>query len=119
MGTQLLVNQTNDAWFGDTVAPHQHHMIASFRAIETKRFLLRSTNTGLTAVVDPFGKTLAKLLPFSEATLPMEINVLSYRTWYSILPVEDLWFLVAVFGVVVALGTAFKRGSAGNQNAVI
>lgn len=109
MGTQLLVNQTNDAWFGDTVAPHQHHMIASFRAIETRRFLLRSTNTGLTAVVDPLGKTLARLLPFSEATLPMEINLLSHRTWYSILPIEATWFFVALVGVVAALGSALKR----------
>ncbi|MCB0311467.1 MAG: apolipoprotein N-acyltransferase, partial [Bdellovibrionales bacterium] len=55
-GAQLLVNITNDAWFGDSMAPYQHHLIAAFRAIENRRFLLRSTNTGLTAIVDPLGR---------------------------------------------------------------
>ncbi len=102
-GTRLLINQTNDAWFGNTVAPFQHHMIASFRAIETKRFLLRSTNTGLTAVVDPLGRTLASLAPFSEALLPMEVNLLSYRTVYSGLPIDSAWLLLAIIGMLLAL----------------
>ncbi len=109
MGTQLLVNQTNDAWFGDTVAPYQHHLIASFRAIETRRFLLRSTNTGLTAVVDPLGRTLASLSPFSEALLPMEVNLLSSMTWYSILPIDTLWLLCAASGALAAVRYAFRR----------
>jgi apolipoprotein N-acyltransferase len=109
LGARLLVNQTNDAWFGNSVAPYQHHMIASFRAIETKRFLLRSTNTGLTAVVDPLGRTLASLLPFSEAILPMEINLMSYMTWYSTLPVESAWLLLAIVGVLTTLWCSLRR----------
>jgi apolipoprotein N-acyltransferase len=109
MGTQLLVNQTNDAWFGDTAAPYQHHMIASFRAIETRRFLLRSTNTGLTAVVDPLGRTLASLLPFSEGILPMEVNLVSSMTWYSTLPIDRAWLLLAVLGALVTIWYALRR----------
>jgi apolipoprotein N-acyltransferase len=112
MGAQLLVNQTNDAWFGNTVAPYQHHIIASFRAIENRRFLLRSTNTGLTAVVDPLGRTLASLLPFSEAILPMEVSLMSRMTWYSTLPVDRAWLLLAVLGALLTVRYAFRRSRA-------
>ena len=103
LGAQLLINQTNDAWFGDSVAPYQHHMIAAFRAIENRRFLLRSTNTGVTAVVDPLGRTLASLLPFTEGVLPMEIQLLSYRTIFTTYPIYLVWWGLAVLFVLLAL----------------
>ena len=59
-GAELLVNITSDAWFGRSLAPHQHHLIAAFRAIENRRYLVRSTTTGLSAVVDPLGRTIAR-----------------------------------------------------------
>lgn len=55
-GSQLLINLTNDAWYGDTGAPYQHLAIASWRAIENRRYLLRSTNSGISAVVEPTGR---------------------------------------------------------------
>ena len=58
-GAELLVNLTYDTWFGRSAAPYQHHLIAIFRAIENRRFLIRSTYTGYTAVVNPLGKTIA------------------------------------------------------------
>lgn len=103
LGAQILINQTNDAWFGDSVAPYQHHAIASFRAIENRRYLLRSTNTGLTAVVDPTGKTLAQLLPYTESVLQMEISLLNYRSFYTNMPVELLWTLLAALSTAVLL----------------
>ncbi len=109
-GAQLLINQTNDAWFGNTVAPYQHHMIASFRAIENRRYLLRSTNTGLTAVVDPFGKTLASLLPYTESVLPMEVSLLNYQSPYTHLPIQILWLIVAGIGAVLVVIRALRRG---------
>ncbi len=54
-GAQLLVNISSDAWFGRSLAPAQHHLIAAFRAIENRRYLVRSTTTGLSAVVRPAG----------------------------------------------------------------
>jgi len=108
-GAELLINQTNDVWFGNTVAPHQHHMIASFRAIENRRFLLRSTNTGLTAVVDPLGRTLAKLLPYTEAVLPMEVSLLTYPSTFTRVPILLIWLVFAAFGAALVVKSAFHQ----------
>lgn len=108
-GAEVLVNQTNDAWFGDTVAPYQHHLIASFRAIETRRYLLRSTNTGLTAVVDPIGRTLASLPPYSEGVLPMDITLLTHRSFFSRYPVEIAWLLLAAIGTIIVIRRSLRR----------
>ena len=101
-GAELLVNLTNDGWFGNTVAPYQHHLIASFRAIENNRFLLRSTNTGLTAIVDPLGRTVSSLSPYSEGTLRGEIIPFSNRTIYSIFG-DLLWWLLVVLTLLCAV----------------
>jgi apolipoprotein N-acyltransferase len=65
----LLVNASNFAWFGDSLAPHQHLQMAQLRALETGRFMLRATNTGMTAIVDHRGKVTAALPPFTQGSL--------------------------------------------------
>jgi len=59
-GAQMLVNITNDAWYGDTAMPRQHLMQAALRAVESRRWLLRCANTGISAVVDPSGRIVAR-----------------------------------------------------------
>ncbi|MBE0612209.1 MAG: apolipoprotein N-acyltransferase [Burkholderiales bacterium] len=65
----LLVNVSNVAWFGDSLAPHQHLQIARLRALETGRSMLRATNTGMTAIIDHRGRITAVLPAFTEGTL--------------------------------------------------
>jgi apolipoprotein N-acyltransferase len=65
----LLANVSNDAWFGDSIAPRQHLQISQMRALETGRFMLRATNTGMTAIIDERGRVTAGLEPFHTDTL--------------------------------------------------
>ena len=73
----LLVNVSNVAWFGDSLAPAQHLQIARLRAIETARSYLTASNTGVTAAIDRDGRVLARLPQFTEGRL--EIATQGYR----------------------------------------
>jgi apolipoprotein N-acyltransferase len=101
-GAELLVNLTNDAWFGRSAAPYQHNTIAAFRAIENRRFLVRSTNTGLTAIVSPNGETTSSLPLFHEGTLLATVQLLRYNTFYTWC--GDLpWYALALVTVLLAI----------------
>ncbi len=65
----LLVNVSNDAWFGDSIAPHQHLQISQMRALESGRYMLRATNTGITAIVNEKGRVLKQVPAFRATTL--------------------------------------------------
>jgi len=78
----LLVNVSNVAWFGDSLAPAQHLQISRMRALETGRTMLRATNTGMTAIIDPRGRVVARLPQFSEGVLEGEVQGHSGATPY-------------------------------------
>jgi apolipoprotein N-acyltransferase len=78
----LLINLTNDAWYGKSVGPWQHLRLAQSRAIETRRSLLRVTNTGVTSLVDARGAVVKTLPMFTAATLEIEVDILSEETFY-------------------------------------
>jgi len=71
---ELLINVSNDAWFGDTQAPHQHLQIARMRAMETGRWMLRATNNGITAVIDPRGRVTQRSEQFVPAVVSAEVT---------------------------------------------
>jgi apolipoprotein N-acyltransferase len=79
----LLINVTNNAWFGDSTAPHQHLQISRMRALEAGRYLLRSTNDGITAAIDPRGKVIARLPQFAEAVLRVDMQPMTGLTPYA------------------------------------
>lgn len=79
----FLVNVTNDGWFGDSIEPHQHLQMARMRAIETGRFLLRSTNTGTTAIVSPKGRIIDQAPLFQETALTGAITPMGGMTPYA------------------------------------
>ncbi|EIC28693.1 apolipoprotein N-acyltransferase [Methylomicrobium album] len=78
-----LVNATNDAWFGDSIEPYQHLQIARMRALETGRYLLRSTNTGVTAIVSPNGRILKQAPLFTTTALTGTIRPMTGLTPYA------------------------------------
>ncbi len=106
--TDLLANLTNDAWFGDTTEPWIHLALAKFRAIEHRRFFVRSTNSGVSAFIDPVGRVLATTHTFKEETLVHQIAWLKGRTVYEVLGDYPFW-LAALFAGYAAFAKRGKR----------
>jgi apolipoprotein N-acyltransferase len=98
----LLVNVTNDAWFGDSLASWQHAQMSQMRALEAGRYMLRSTNTGVTAIIDPKGRVVSTLPEFVSATLSGEAQgfegMTPYARWGNAPVVLLLMGLLAVVG---------------------
>jgi len=82
-GANLLVNITNDAWYGRSSAPYQHFSMTVFRAIENRRALIRSANTGISGFVDPVGRILGKTTLFSDAAEVRRVPLMSTVSLYS------------------------------------
>jgi apolipoprotein N-acyltransferase len=82
-GSEMLTTITNDAWFGPTSAPYQHFEQASMRAIEEGRYLVRSANTGISGIVDPYGRVVEKSAIFQNAVLVGEARFLRTFTFYA------------------------------------
>lgn len=78
-----LLNVTNDAWFGDSLAPAQHLEFARLRALENGRYLVRATNTGISAIIDQKGRVRARLPAFERAALVGEVQPFSGQTPFS------------------------------------
>jgi apolipoprotein N-acyltransferase len=101
---ELLVNMTNDAWFGDTAEPWEHLALAQLRAVEHRRYLVRGTNSGVSAVVDPVGRVIARSGTFRPETIAAGIHWLRGRTVYE--RIGDWPWLLA--SVLLGVG-AFRR----------
>jgi len=82
-GSELLTTITNDAWFGRTSAPYQHFAQASMRAIEEGRYLVRAANTGISGIVDPYGRVQTRTGIFQSAVVVGEARFLAVRTLYA------------------------------------
>jgi apolipoprotein N-acyltransferase len=98
-----LVNVTNDGWFGDSIEPYQHLQIARMRAIETGRFLLRSTNTGATAIIAPDGKIISQAPLFKATTLTGTITPMGGMTPYARLDDTPIIYTMAILLFVMVV----------------
>ena len=103
-GSQLLTTITNDAWYGHSSAPYQHFALASMRAIEHGRYLARAANTGISGVVDPYGRVVARSGIFEQVGLVEEVRLLDGRTLYTAIGDAVAW--VALAAVAAALAAA-------------
>ncbi len=110
-GADLLVNITNDFWFGDTAAPIQHAEMAVFRAVETRTPLLRCANTGISMVVDRWGRVQRATDTFVEARIDVRVEPSRSGSFYVR---HGEWFLrilmAAAGGLFVAWAVARIRG---------
>ena len=104
----LLVNVSNDAWFGDSLAPHQHLEMARMRALETGRYLLRATNTGISAIIDHQGDVKAQSQQFKTQTIRADIQARTGSTPYVLL---GNFPVILLGGVVLTIGIFRGRKS--------
>jgi apolipoprotein N-acyltransferase len=107
----LLVNVSNVAWFGDSLAPAQHLRIARMRSIETGRTMLRATNTGVTAIVDPRGTVAGRLPSFTEGVLEGQV-----RGYVGATPYVRLGDAPVVAGAVLIAAAALGLARRGARN---
>lgn len=97
-GAEFLVIITNDGWFGNTSGPRQHAQIAVLRAIETRRWIVRCANTGISEIIDPWGKITASTQWNREAVLVSRISPSSKWTFFVQYPWAFLGAVWVAFG---------------------
>ncbi len=108
-GSQLLTTITNDAWYGYSSAPYQHFLQASMRAIEQGRYLARSANTGISGVVDPYGRVIVQSNIFERTTLVADVRMIGQKTVYGTIG-DSLAYVLAAL-TLAALVAAYRVGS--------
>ena len=108
LGAEVLVNVSDDGWYGDTSAPWQHFNMARMRAIENRRWILRDTNSGVTAVIDPYGRVRQSIPRHQVDALPAQYAFRDDITFYTAHGDVFAWLCVILsIGVV---GWVFVKG---------
>jgi apolipoprotein N-acyltransferase len=110
-GAELLINISNDGWFGRSSAPAQHLMMARVRAVENRRWLLRDTNNGFTVSVDPYGRIAAQLGTDIRGQLDAPYDFRSDITLYA--RFGDWFAWLCVIASIVLLGMAIAPRKVG------
>jgi apolipoprotein N-acyltransferase len=107
----VLFNLTNDSWYGKSTEPLEHLALASFRSIEHRRSLVRSTNTGISAFVDPVGRIVTRSGIWTRETLVGRVPMMQGRTVYALLGDWIGWFcaLLSLAGIGRALLVSSRR----------
>ena len=113
-GSTLLTTITNDAWFGRSSAASQHFAMAAMRAIEQGRYLVRAANTGISGVVDPYGRVLLASDLFVEGAWTADVRLLEERTFYGRYGDWPVWVSLLLTSLALAATTA-RAAAAGRR----
>jgi apolipoprotein N-acyltransferase len=108
-GAELFVNISNDGWFGHSAAAEQHLRIARVRAVENRRWMLRVTNSGLTASVDPYGRIFSPVPPDVRAAVDLPYDFRTDETMYTRFGDWFAWLCVIVSAIL--LTSTFRKGN--------
>ncbi len=108
-GAEVLVNISNDSWYGRSAARYQHLWIVRMRAIENARWILRATNDGITSIVDAAGQVVSALPSYEQGVLCGRFSYRSERTWYSRYGEWFWWSTVLATGVLLPLAAWRQR----------
>ena len=117
-GAEVLFNVTNDGWYGTSAAPYQHYAMARFRAVENRRYLVRAANTGISAIIDPFGRDfwpfpgeLARTDLMESRALVGEVRAVPELTFYASRGDVFAWTLVAASLIAVVMALVRPRAT--------
>jgi apolipoprotein N-acyltransferase len=110
-GASLMVNLSNDGWFGPTAGPDQHLMMVALRAVENRLWVIRATTTGVSAIIDPYGRITTQTAPFTAATLDGVVVPMQVTTPYERYGDAFAWVCVAVAAGAIVAGS-FRRPQA-------
>jgi apolipoprotein N-acyltransferase len=112
-GSTLLTTITNDAWFGRSSAPSQHFAMAAMRAVEQGRYLVRAANTGISGIVDPYGRVEFASDLFVEGAWTADVRLIEEKTFYGVYGDWVVWMsLVAtLLALVVTITKVTKQGT--------
>jgi apolipoprotein N-acyltransferase len=102
-GADVLVNLSNDAYFGRSEAREQHLLLVRMRAVENRRFVVRATNDGISAVIDPGGRVMQRLPPYEEVAAPVRYGSVQGTTFYAR---HGDWFAWSCLGIGLVLAAA-------------
>jgi apolipoprotein N-acyltransferase len=109
-GAEVFVNISNDSWFGPTGAPGQHLNMVRMRAIENRRWVLRATDTGITAAIDPYGRVVARAPANQRVALNAPYAAVTSTTFYTR---HGDWFAYGC-AIITIVGVIFSRRSQGS-----
>ena len=115
-GAGVLVNISNDAWYGESAAAYQHLEMARLRAVENRRYLLRATNNGLTTIIDPYGRVLEVLPRYQRLAMPAHFDFFTRLTLYSRYGDVFAWLAAAVGVAMLVIGIRRKEPEVRTQN---
>ena len=107
-GSQVFVNVTNDAWFGESAAPFQHLVMTRMRAIENHRYVLRAANTGISAIIDPYGQVVKTVARNQRLALEGYFKFETQMTFYAKYGDVFAWLCVLASAFVI-IGQRLKR----------
>jgi apolipoprotein N-acyltransferase len=116
-GADLLINISNDGWFGKSAAAEQHLRMARVRAVENRRWLLRVTNSGITASVDPYGRIFAPMPRDVRGAVDLPYDFKRNETIYTRFGDWFAWLCVLVSGILVV--STFLKGNFAPQEALV
>ena len=105
-GSEMLTTITNDAWYGDSSAAFQHFEMAAMRAIEQGRYLARAANTGISGIIDPYGRVLVRTELFETAAVVAEARFVQDKTLYA--AIGDLVAYLSIATTLLALAMAIR-----------
>lgn len=108
LGSELIVNLTNDGWYGDSAAPYQHLAMSRWRAVENRRYLLRATNSGISAIIGPTGAIRTSTPLLQQDVCVGRFAFLQGETFYT--RYGDVFAILCVIIMLALLAYSFKLG---------